>query len=406
MHLSRTALAVAAAATLAAGCASSTKAAGGSGAAPTGGAVTTLGILGDFSGLSASGNKTSNLGVAAGIYEAGLEGVHFKYVEGDTQTSPTGAQTAAKELVEQDHVSAVVAVSALTFLAAGYLKQQDVPVVGVAEDGGEWVTDPNMFSTYGFLDPKAVSTGDGEFFKMEGATTIGALGYGISPQSAQAAKNVIASAQAVGLKAGYLNAQFPYGSTNVAPIAIAMKNAGVDGVSSETDPNTTFALIQALRQVGDDLKVAVVPDGYGGDLSQAGPGAAEIGQGVYFTLSFEPVEMHTPATEQFQQALAHVGVTGDPTYAEYAGYTSIALLTQAIKMTGPNPTHRALISALSHITDFNAWGLLGNHPLNMSDRAASAIGPDGCGYYTKLEGTTFHLVPGADPLCGTLVPGT
>lgn len=369
------------------------------------GAVTTIGVYGDFTGLSASGNKTSVQGVEAGIYEAGLEGVKFKFVQADTQTSPTGALSAAQKLVEQDHVSAVVSVSALTFLAANYLKQQNIPVVGVAEDGAEWITNPNMFSTYGFLDPTKVSNGAGEFFKMHGATVVGALGYGISPQSAAGAKNTVTSAQAAGLRAGYLNANFPFGSTNVQPIAIAMKNAGVNGIASETDPNTTFSLIQALGQAGADLKVAIVPDGYGGDLAQAGPGALQIGQGVYFTLSFEPVEMHTTATNQFQTALKSAGVTGDPTYAEYGGYTSVAMLVQAIKKTGPNPSHATLISALSGITSFNAWGLLGIHNLNLADRAASDIGVDGCGYYTKLVGSVFQLVPGADPLCGTEVPG-
>ena len=388
-----------------AGTASGNGASGGAASGGGSGGTTTVGLYGDFTGLSASGNKTSLEGLEAGIYEAGLNGVKLKFVQADTQTSPTAALSAAKQLVEQDHVSAVVSVSALTFLAANYLKQQNVPVVGVAEDGGEWATDTNMFSTYGFLDPTKVSTGPGQFFKMVGATDIGTLGYGISPQSADAAKNTALSAQYAGLKVGYENTNFPFGSTNVAPIAIAMKNAGVDGIASETDPNTTFALIQALRQNGDDLKASIVPDGYGGDLAQAGPSAEQIGQDAYFTLSFEPVEMHTQATQQFQTALTHAGVAGEPTYAEYGGYTSAALLVQALKQTGANPSHAALISALSSITDFNAWGLLGGHTLSMANRAASDIGVDGCGYYTKLVGTAFQLVPNADPLCGTEVPG-
>jgi branched-chain amino acid transport system substrate-binding protein len=28
-----------------------------------------------------------------------------------------------------------------------------------------------------------------------------------------------------------------------------------------------------------------------------------------------------------------------------------------------------------------------------------------CVWVTKLSGSTFELVPGADPICGTLVPG-
>ena len=404
MNRTRTLLTgLAAVAVVGAGCSSSgsNSSSGGGG----GGNTTTIGLFGDFSGLSASGNKTSNIGVQAGVYEASLNGVKLKFVQADSQTSPSGALAAAQKLVEQDHVSAVIAVSSLTFLAADYLKKNNVPVVGVAEDGGEWVTDMNMFSTFGFLDPTKVSNGAGNFFKMEGATNIGALGYGISQQSADAAQNIATSAKAAGLKVGYLNTKFDFGSTNVDPIAIAMTNAGVDGVSPETDPNTTFSLIQSLRQHGDNLKVAIVADGYGGDLSQAGPNAQQIGQGVYFTLSFEPVEMQTTATKQFQAALTHVGASSEPTYAEYGGYTSVALLTQALQQTGANPSSAKLISALSSISSFNAWGLLGDHPISMSDRAASAIGAGGCGYYVKLVGSAFQLVPQADPFCGTEING-
>lgn len=279
-------------------------------------------------------------------------------------------------------------------------------MIGVGEDGAEWITSKNMFSIFGFLDSTKVSTTDGLFFKMEGASVIGALGYGISPQSAEAAKGAVASAEAAGLRSGYLNANFPFGSTNVQPVALAMKNAGVDGFTATVDPNTGFSLITALRQLGHNPKVALLPTGYGGDLLQAGPNAVQVGQGVYFSLSFEPAEMHTTATEKFQAALkTATGVTDDPTYAEYAGYVSVGLLVQALKAAGANPTHAALIAALDGVKQFNADGLLGSHSFDLSDRAGTSTGVDSCLYVTKLSGSAFQLVPGADPICGSEIPG-
>jgi ABC-type branched-subunit amino acid transport system substrate-binding protein len=215
------------------------------------------------------------------------------------------------------------------------------------------------------------------------------------------------SAEQAGLKAGYVNANFPFGSTNVTPVALAMKSAGVDGMTASADPNTGFALVTASRQVGNDPKVALLPTGYGGDLLQAGPGALQTGQGVYFESQWEPVEMHTPATTQFQNALKSAGVATDPTYAEYAGYTSIALLIDALKTSGPNPSHSALITALEGVKGYNGAGLLGTHSFDLSyaNRPNTAIGIDGCLYMTKLSGSTFQLVTGADPICGTEIPG-
>ena len=409
---SRALAAVAVAMLVAAGCSSNknttsngTTPSSSSGSTSGGGETLTVGVLTDLTGPAASGNKTAPIGAKAGAVVAAQQGYNIKIVQADSQTSPSAILTAAKTLVEQDHVNVVLAVSALTFGAADYLTQQGIPVVGVAEDGSEWTTHPNMFSAYGFQDSTKVSTTFGQFMRLEGVTTVGTLGYGISPQSANAAKGSAASALAAGLKAPYVNANFQFGGTNVAPVALQMKADGVDGFTSTTDPNTSFALVTALRQAGDNPKVALLPDGYGGDLLQAGPGALQSGQGVYFSLSFEPVEMHTAATEKFQTALKSVGVTGDPTYGEYSGYASIALLVQALQSAGSNPSSSAIINALNGVTGFNAWGLFGTHSLSMADRAASATGVDSCLWMAKLSGSGFVTVSGADPICGSVIPG-
>ncbi|HEY2429597.1 MAG TPA: ABC transporter substrate-binding protein [Acidimicrobiales bacterium] len=409
MNTKRLAIAIAGVLMVVAGCSSSKSSTAGSSSTPGGGSAggtktLTVGLFTDLTGPAASGNKTSVQGVQAGVASlAAKAGYTIKYVTVDTATSPATALTAAQQLVEQDHVFAVIADSSLLFAGASYLTSQGIPVVGVAEDGPEWITAKNMFSVYGPTDLTKVTSTIGAFFKKEGGTVLGSLGYGISPSSAASAKDSAASAQAAGLNVGYLNANFPFGSTNVAPIALAMKSAGVDTMTASVDPNTGFALITALRQAGVNLKVALLPTGYGGDLLQAGPGAVQAAQNVYFLSSYEPIEMQTAATNRFKSALRSVGITTDPTYAEYAGYSSVALLIDGLKAAGPNPTRAGLITALSGITDFNADGLFGSHKLDLSNRTNSAVGVDNCYWITKLHGSTFDLVPGADPICGTVV---
>jgi ABC-type branched-subunit amino acid transport system substrate-binding protein len=385
---------------VAAGCSSSSTSSGGA----SGGKTYTVGILTDLTGPAASGNQTSVQGVQAGGVLAKRNGYTINYVVADTTTNPANVLPAAQKLVQQNHVFAVIAVSALTFSAAPFLTSQGIPVIGAAEDGTEWITSNNMFGVFGFTDPRLVTTTYGQYFKMEGGTNVGSLGYSISPSSAEAAKSAVASAQAAGLKNGYLNANFPFGSTNVQPVALAMKSAGVDAVTASTDPNTAFALITALRQSDANPKVAVFATGYGGDLQQAGPNAQQVASGLSFLSSWEPVEMHTSATMQFQSDLKSANVTTDPTYAEYAGYTSIALLVQGLQGAGSNPSQSSLINALSHITNFNAAGLFGSHSINLSQRVGS-LGPDNCYWFAKYNGSTFQPVSGAVPLCGTVVPG-
>lgn len=389
----------------AAACSSSSKSSSSGGGGGGGGKAITVGVITDVTGPAASGNKTYVEGVKAGIKLAAREGYNIKYVVGDSTTSPATVQTAAQKLVQQDHVPVVLGHSAVLFGATPYLTSQNVPVIGFAEDGPEWLTSKNMFSVGGYTDTTKVTTTLGKFFKMMGVTKAGALGYSISPSSAESAKGAIQSAKAVGIKEGYLNANFPFGSTNVQPVALAMKSGGVDGFTATVDPNTSFALISALRQNGVNIKAASLPTGYGGDTLQAGPGALQAAQNVFFSLNYEPVEMNTSATQQFLKDLRASGTTTEPTYAEYNGYTSVGLLVRALKQNGGNTSSASLIQTLSSIHNWDALGLWGGRTLDLSDRAGSPAGVDNCGWYTKLVGQKFELVKGADPVCGEILKG-
>jgi branched-chain amino acid transport system substrate-binding protein len=383
--------------------ASSTTAPAGS----SGGKTYTIGVLTDLTGVAASAEMTTPLGVKAGVGLANSEGYHIKYVVVDAGSTPSGALAGAERLVDEDHVFAVIAVSGLTFAAAPFLEAHGIPVIGSATDGTEWISDRNMFSVFGTEDYTKVTTTAGLIFKMLGATNVAVLGYGIVPSAAESAKGDAVSAELAGLKVGYLNANFPFGSTNVQPVVLAMKSAGTDGYTGSVEENTSFAVIEALRQEGVPLKAAVVAVGYGADLVQAGPGAEQAAQGVYFTVSYEPVEMHTAATERLQDALStYAGVNGDPSLNEYIGYAAVDGFVTGLKAAGSNPTQASLINAMLGIRSYNAAGLYGNHSIGFAmDQRGQAAGADNCIWLVKYSGSTFHLVAGADPICGSNVPG-
>lgn len=368
------------------------------------GKTVTIGVLTDVTGAAASGNKTAVQGVKAGTYYAHRAGYTIKYVVGDTATSPSGALSTAQKMVTQDHVLAVVAHSALTFSASAYLTSHGVPVIGPAQDGPEWITAKNMFGVGGAFDFTKVTTTAGKFFKDQGVTNLASVGYEVSPASSEEAKGVAQSAQAAGVKVGYLNAKFPFGSTNVGPEVLAMKSAGIDGFVAEVDPNTSFAMISSLRDQGVSLKAVLLPTGYGGDLTESGQGAIKAAQNVFFAIQYEPVEMGTAATKQFAADLRSAGVTGAPTYAEYNGYASVALLVEALDAAGASPTRASLLQALSGVHDFGAAGLYGGHKIDINDRK-NVVAGTGCLWITKFEGSAFKLVTGAEPICGDVIQG-
>jgi len=366
----------------------------------------TVGVLTDVTGLASSGNATSVQGVRAGVYLAKREGYNLKYVVGDTASSPAGALTAGQSLVEEHHVTAVLTVSALAFGAAPFFKAQGIPVIGAAEDATEWTTDDNMFSIYGAIHGNLVTTAYGKFFKSQGVTNLGTIGYNISPESADSTEGSAVSVKQEGIKVGYLNAAFPFGSTNVQPIALAMKAAGVNGFTAAIDPNSAYALIVALKNLGVHLKATLLGTGYGGDVvNQATPAQAQAAQGVSFVNPFEIMEQNTPATKQFAADLKSAGVKGLPTSAEYNGYESVGLLLQGLKGAGSNPTSASLLSSLSKIHNWNALGMWGGRTMNINNRTSIVSGVDNCIWVAKLVGKGFDLVPGADPVCGKTVPG-
>jgi branched-chain amino acid transport system substrate-binding protein len=341
-------------------------------------------------------------GVKAGVGLANSQGWKFRYVVADAQTSPTAVVSAARQLVEQDHVDAVVAVSALTFAAAPYLASKGIPVIGAATDGPEWITTKNMFSVFGTGDFHKVNSGLGDFLKLVGARNLAAMGYSVPPSTHLTAKASAASARNAGLKVGYENSQFPLGSTNVGPSAIAIKKAGSDAVSAALLQNTVFALITALHQNGVRLTAPVLATGYGGELLTAGAGEKQAAQGAYFTMSYEPVEMQTPATRQLSAAMSrYAGVTSDPDLNEYLGYVAVDLFTTALKMTGSNPSREQMVNTLLGIRHYDAAGLFGTHSIGFTmDQRGIYQGADNCIWYVQFSGKSFHPVKGAAPLCG------
>ena len=369
------------------------------GASESGLKTITVGVFTDITGEGASGNASVVEGVQAGVYLAKRDGYNLKYVVGDSATSPATALSAGQSLIEQHHVLAVLAVSALTLIAAPYFKTQNIPVIGAAEDGPEWTTDDNMFSVYGATHTNLVSTTFGQYMKSQGVTNLGTLGYGISPESAQATKGSAASAEKEGIKTGYLNVEFPFGSTNVEPVALAMKDAGVNGFTAATDPNTSYAAISALEDLGVHLKASLLGSGYGV------LGEPKAIDGATFENPFEVMEQNTPATKQFAVDLKSAGVKGLPTQAAYDGYESVGLLLQGLKGAGSDPTSASLLSSLSKIHSWNALGMWGGRTMDINNRTTIVSNVDNCLWMAKYTGKGFALVPGADPICGKPVPG-
>jgi branched-chain amino acid transport system substrate-binding protein len=196
------------------------------------------------------------------------------------------------------------------------------------------------------------------------------------------------------LKAPYVT-NVHFGSTDVGPIALGMKNAGVDSAFLATVPSTGFALAAALKQVGAKNSAILLPTGYGGDLLQSSAGV-QAAQGFYFSTQLQPVELNTPATQVLTKRLAAAGESSGPGFAESSAYLSLAAFARGIQAAGSNLSQANYMDSLRKVTGYDAEGLLAPNKIDFS----SYDPPEQCSWYVKLQGNKFVPVTGLAPICG------
>jgi branched-chain amino acid transport system substrate-binding protein len=361
-----------------------------------------IGLLTELSGPAASGFTTTKRGVQAYVdyvnSKGGVNGQKISISVGDTTGTPTGALTAAQKLVQHDNVFAIVENSSVSYGAEPYLLKAGIPIIGTAIDGPIWgdKKNTNLIAAPGYVGANDVLLANGRFVKAQGGTSCASLGYADSVSAQKSAESFIASCQKAGLKKGYLNTQVPSSTTDVGGIALAIKKSGADAVSTALRPNTAFALIGALKQLGVAVKVNLLYVGYGSDLL-ASPPSVQVAQGAYFATLGYPAEVHNTATDLRRTLLSKLGAASPPTFGDQYGYLAAVAMVDILKATGSSPSRADFLKTAHGISDFTGDGLL-PYKVNFGTNTASA----GCIAATKLTGKAFVPVAGT-PLCAGVV---
>ena len=180
--------------------------------------------------------------------------------------------------------------------------------------------------------------------KKLGATKIGSVGYGVSPSSSGVARDTQKyAAPASGLKPVYLNTSVDFGSTDVGPIVLGLKNAGADAVYLPLDGNTNLAIAQGLQQNGVPMKAVLMASGYGQAMLDS-PITKTLNSADVVSQIYKPAELkNDPAVKTFRANLKkYGGITGVPDYGAYTGYLSCDLAITGLQQAGKNPTRPGL----------------------------------------------------------------
>ena len=425
MPAKRRLLAAAAAATLLSGVAtacssSSTTAAAGSTVSnparrPRGqGKTITLGILTPLTGPVASsfGQETVQ-GAQARIDLANADhgfpgGEQVKLVSVDEGSSPQTSLAGTQQLVQNDHVFAVLASGAFFYGAYRWAAQQNVPVVGDGIDGPEWNSSqyPNMFAAFGSTDDSYPSyTGMPAFFKSQGGTSYCGVGYN-APSTVGNGEAMVGSMKAAHVPVPYTNFGIAAGNANFTSIALSIKQAKCNILGSQMTLGDTLNLITALKNANVSLKATFIQGGYGQDLLDQ-PSSLSAAQGVDMAAGYQPSSLNTSATKSLMSALkTYAGWTKPyPAAGMEWGWFTADTAIEGLKVAGANPTQQSFISNLRKVTSFDHGGL--TCPVNYA-----AFGntnqqfPGNCTWMVKVEGSQFVSLTGASPIKIVTIPGT
>jgi len=364
-----------------------------------------------FSETGSAGSTFKNAGKAckARIDRANATGgvngrkIQVEYI--DDQSSGANL-TGAQDLVQNRNVFAVVNNSSFAFLAYRYLLSQGVPMVGGGYDGtydGQKGNE-SMLSGLGNAAPFNGLGYDNttKIMHQLGAKKSAAIAYGASPSSTASAKTTQDYAgPAQGLKPVYTNTSVDFGSTDVGPIVLGIKNSGADAAYLPLVASSDFAILQGLQQNGVKLKAILMPTGYGQDLLDS-PTASIMGPNTVLFQTYKPVEIGDKATKQFQADLKKAGISGVPDYGVYTGYITCDLAVTALQAAGKTPTRKGFVDGFRNLGTWDQAGLA-CQPVQVGLDSYGKYPAKGCIYTVTLKNGKFVVGNKGKPVFGKLV---
>jgi branched-chain amino acid transport system substrate-binding protein len=367
------------------------------------------------------GYITSETGAAASIYsksqkacqarvdaqnaKGGVNGRKIKLESRDDKSA--GNLTAAQDLVQNSNAFMVVDNSALAFLSYRYLLDAGVPMIGPGFDGTYYFDkgNENIISGVGNQASLPGLTYDTPIRVMKrlGAKKVASIGYGVSPSSSEAATLTSdVAAPALGLKGVYVNNTLDFGSTDVGPVVLGIKNSGADGAYLPLNADTNFAIVQGLQQNGVDMKANVLATGYGQALLDQ-PVAKTMTPADVIIVGFRPMELKNAAVKDFQANLKkYAGLNEIPDLGMYTGYINCDMMIKGLEAAGKNPTRASFVAGVRGLKNYDGAGLT-CQPLTLSAERYGKVDPTACTWMLGVKNGKFVVLNGGKPITGKIV---
>jgi hypothetical protein len=242
--------------------------------------------------------------------------------------------------------------------------------------------------------------------KTVGAHKVASLGYGVTENSKICAQSVADSIERysddVDAEMAYLNDDLDYGlPSGIGPEVTAMKEAGVDFISTCLDLNAMKTIAQELDRQGMQDVVLYHPNTYNQQFVQE---AGDLFEGDIVTVQFRPFEADegdgagVESMQDFRQWMEETG--SELSELAMVGWINADLAFQGLLAAGPEFDRDKVTDATNQMTDFDAGGLI--NPINWTTQHEPPTQGDPthdyaqeCSVLLRIEGGEFVPVESA-----------
>jgi len=353
-----------------------------------------IGNIGGYSGQAASGfakaEEVIKAWAASVNASGGLNGHPVKLIVKDDASSPAQALTAVKELIEHDHVVAIVSeVSSVDAVWGKYVESTGVPVIGGLPVTEQMVTNPDFF-------PVGQNTFALLYHAIQLAKTTGPkFGYLYCAEAAvcaEAVPLVTSFAKLIGVQVPVV-AKFSATAPDYTAICQQLKDQGVTSYEVAGAPASQVRVSAACVQQGLKAKI-IATDG--------APDAEFVtAPSLNGTLLAETVypwyDSSQPAVKSYLDLLAKYApdVTADDGPTAFYSYIGAKLFEKAVSNIGSGPITPASVKQGLYALKGETLGGI-TPPLTYSPGKATQIN---CGYTITLNGGKYSSPDGGKLTC-------
>jgi ABC-type branched-subunit amino acid transport system substrate-binding protein len=357
----------------------------------------TVGSLATLSGQLSAGFGDIVYGVKAYFdmvnAEGGIDGrrIDLKYVADDAG-NPTTDEDQARNLVQQDHVFAIVGVGSPFFTATEYLARTGTPTFGYMVSSN-WANYPNLFGAYSSVLAFNTNESNVAFVaKQLGARSVGVIAYGAVPQSKQACSAVIDGFQRFGVPVGFEDLHLQIYGDPTADVQ-QMVSHHVDLLFTCLDGAENLKVVQTMHQYGLGNVHTIWENGYDRATVDQNP---SVMVGSIFALQHVPFEAAQAFPGTYPGMAQYLAMMDryEPqwTYDDISvqGWINAAQFVAGLRAVGRDLTQQKLLAVLNSETAFTAGGLM--PPVNWKQAHTSAPPPYCSSYVEVMPGAKLKPV--------------